>query len=227
MFHSTERRKHPSGQNPDLPVLRRPTLAKTCFCCLYRQRRGSADGLAKRFLRISRGRSSLIGAPLPRLICGTFRRLDPSGPPRARTGLNRGGGSVFLGHSGSGLAAIDGYRGGGRLPTGGEWRGVKPQSPPDAVWPPTSGFDAHRRETLKRCPTGRATTSRSNTHRPETLKRSLTPIVALPPKTRQRREHDDDLESRGATYVFDVSLGGGSDGDRRPPASTTFRRFTA
>ena len=38
--------------------------------------------MAKRFLRISRGRSSPIGAPLPRPICGTFRRLDPNGPER-------------------------------------------------------------------------------------------------------------------------------------------------
>jgi hypothetical protein len=63
---------------------------------------------------------------------------------------------------------------------------------PDAVSSPTSSSrnvqrcpartgQRHRaptliaRETLKRCPTGRATTSRCDAHRPETLKRSPTP----------------------------------------------------
>jgi hypothetical protein len=47
------------------------------------------------------------------------------------------------------------------------WRGVKPQSPPRRGLAP----QRRRRETLKGCPTGRATTSRSEAHRPETLKR--------------------------------------------------------
>jgi NAD(P)H-binding len=52
----------------------------------------------------------------------------------------------------------------------GSKRGVKPQSPPRRRLAP----QRRRRETLKGCPTGRATTSRSEAHRPETLKRSPT-----------------------------------------------------
>jgi len=69
-----------------------------------------ALSLNQDLMHAAASRRTICSAPQARRgsIGGALRRLDPSGPPRARTGLSRSvSGEVFCAKAGPGLAAID------------------------------------------------------------------------------------------------------------------------